>query len=99
MIYIFNEVSGKPDEFNLIISDPEIRAADLYVTFDQKWPNVEPDLSMKSFHPCVYWHEVHETIEPFGYNPVEDMVFYFRDGMIVPALSAFKLGAGFTISV
>ncbi len=97
MIFIFNEIDTKPNTFNLIIADAETVTADLYVTFDPKWTNVEPDLTMKSFHPCAQWHEVAKILEPFGYNLDKDRVFYFRDGMLVPALSALKLGAGFII--
>lgn len=98
MIFIFNESTGKPKLFNLVISDLATATADLYVRVDAKEGRIWPDLTMRDFQPCHNWHEVQQILEPFGHNPAEDKVFYFRDGRLISALSSACYDTIFTVT-
>lgn len=98
MIFIFNESTDEPKLFKLIITDPATEIADLYVRVDAKAVCIRPDLTMRNFHPCQNWHEVQLIIEPFGHNPAEDKVLYFRDSRLIPTLSSVCYDALFTVT-
>lgn len=97
MIFIFNESTGEPKEFKLIIIDPATETADLYARVDAKQVFIRPDLTMKKFHPCQNWHEVLQILKPFGYNLAEDKLLYFRDSRLIPSLSTVCYDALFTV--